>query len=256
MTAAEIAAYIGALAWIPQLLQWLYGWLSRPKLKLLSGETMGAGYNHFGPVLTLTTAISCDRRDALIRKVTLKITHEKGDKRHLTWVWLSETQMQISIPTGETLDFAKNQPALALKVGPQLLAEKKITFSDREFQAKYAGMTDILLHHYDYLKRTTSDPEDSLIRSREFMDAQDFFSKSFYWKEGRYDFEVELEMVGRYNRHKEKFVVVFTKSDVDMLQANTTLYEQQVRVMLKLHGGEQSAFPQWKWVNPTVNPFS
>jgi hypothetical protein len=256
MTAVEIAAYIGAAAWLPQLLQWLYTWLRQPKLKLLSGETIGACYNHFGPVVTLTTAISCDRRDALIRKVILKITHEKGEKRQLTWVWLSETQMQISIPTGETLDFAKNQPALALKVGPQMLAEKKITFSDREFQTRYAEITEMLLRQYDYLKKTVNDAEDSLIKTREFMDAQDFFNKNFYWKEGRYDFDVELEIVGRSSRHKERFVVVFTTPDVGALQENTPLYESQVRAMLKLRDGQQAAWPQWKWVNPTVNPFS
>jgi hypothetical protein len=256
MTAVEIAAYIGAAAWLPQLLQWLYAWLKRPKLKLLSGETIGAGYTAFGQVVTLTTAISCDRRDALIKRVTLRTTHEKGDKRQLTWVWLKEAQMQISMPTGETLDFAKNQPALALKVGPQLLAEKNITFTDREFQAKSAATNDILLRHYDYLKKTVGDPEDSLIKSKEFMEAQDFFNKSFYWKEGRYEFDVELEIVGRPNQHKEKFIVVFTKPDVDALQANTALYEGQVRGMLKLHDGQQPVWPQWKWVNPTVNPFS
>ena len=48
MTAAEIAAYIGAAAWLPQLLQWLYAWLKSPKLKLLSSLV---DYEELAPAL-------------------------------------------------------------------------------------------------------------------------------------------------------------------------------------------------------------
>jgi hypothetical protein len=124
MSPSDIAAYIGAAAWAPQIVQWLYAWAKRPTLKLASARNAQVGYSNAGPIVTLTTAISCERRDALIRKVRLKVKHEKGEERQLEWEWLKESQLQMSIPTGETLAFDKNQPALALKISTLLLVGK------------------------------------------------------------------------------------------------------------------------------------
>lgn len=85
MTPAEIAAYVGAAAWAPQIAKYLYQTYAKPKLKLISAPTVSIGYSSSGPIVNLTTSISADRKDAVIEKMTFSVVHEKGEERELTW---------------------------------------------------------------------------------------------------------------------------------------------------------------------------
>ena len=124
MTSAEIIAYIGAAAWLPQIGKWIYNSVAKSKLKIVSAPTVEIGYSTFGPIVNLTVAISVECRDALIEKITLKATHKKGEERHLTWKWLNGKQHQIQSATDAIAEVSKNQPAVALKVSTLSLAEK------------------------------------------------------------------------------------------------------------------------------------
>jgi hypothetical protein len=170
--------------------------VAKPKLKIVSAPTVEIGYSTFGPIVNLTAAISVECRDALIEKITLKATHEKGEERHLTWKWLNEKQHQIQSATGEMAEVSKNQPAVALKVSTLSLAEKIIGFQDLEFQAKAQALIATLVEHYNYLRGQSGNLIESLVKSKEFNQARDFFRSNMYWKEGRYTFEVSLQECG------------------------------------------------------------
>src|SRR5712692_8959245 len=116
MTSSDIAAWIGAAAWVPQVLGWVAKHLVKPTLKIISAPTVTVGYSDLGPVVFLNASISADQKDALIERISLEAVHEKGDSRALTWTWLTETPFQLAVPTGETMDLRKNQAAVALKV--------------------------------------------------------------------------------------------------------------------------------------------
>lgn len=257
MTASDVAAYIGAAAWAPQIIQWLYSSTKKPKLKAVSGGAAQIGYTGFGPVVGKTIAISCDRKDALIKSVRLYAAHEKGEKRQLNWSWLNESQMQMSAPTGEVFQFGKNEPALALKVSTLTLTQKTISFTDLEFQTGFASVKETLLHHFDYLKKKGGgeDPEDALVKSREFTDAEDFFRKNFFWKQGKYTIDIEFEIVGLSPPHKERFYVILQKADADSLQDNLKFFEGQIRADLRSYSGVTAKWPDWKWANPIVVPW-
>lgn len=256
MTASDVAAYIGAAAWAPQIIQWLYSSTKKPKLKAVSGGPAQIGYNGFGPVVAITMAISCERKDALIKSVRLYATHEKGERCQLNWSWLNESQMQMSAPTGETFQFGKNEPALALKVSTLTLTQKTISFTDVDFQTGFASVKETLLRHFDYLRKKSGgeSPEDALVKSREFADAEDFFRKNFFWKQGKYTIDLEFEIVGVSPPHKERFYVVLQKADEDSLQDNIGFFESLIRADLKSYSGVAAKLPDWKWANPIVVP--
>ena len=54
MTAADIAAYIGAAAWLPQIGAWIYNAVSRPELKIVSAGQIEIGFSMFGPIANAT----------------------------------------------------------------------------------------------------------------------------------------------------------------------------------------------------------
>jgi hypothetical protein len=43
---AEIAAYIGAAAWAPQIGSWMYGWLVKPRVQILPERMVEAYIPH------------------------------------------------------------------------------------------------------------------------------------------------------------------------------------------------------------------
>lgn len=124
MTPTEIAAYIGALAWLPQIWSWIYGKVVKPKLRISCASTAEVGYSTLGPIVNVDVSISTENRDALIEKISLNITHEKGEVRTLTWKSLGETPQEVRSATGEvTSSWTRTQPATALRVGEYFSAD-------------------------------------------------------------------------------------------------------------------------------------
>jgi hypothetical protein len=66
MTAAELAAYIGAAAWLPQIVSWIYRALSRPVLTIIPEDRVELGFTPLGPIFNLQTALSASRHDIVI----------------------------------------------------------------------------------------------------------------------------------------------------------------------------------------------
>jgi hypothetical protein len=66
MTAAELAAYIGAAAWLPQIATWVYRWFVRPKITITPDRYGEVGFTSFGPIFNLRMAFASDRKDAII----------------------------------------------------------------------------------------------------------------------------------------------------------------------------------------------
>jgi hypothetical protein len=253
MTASELLAYIGAAAWLPQIITWVYKALSKPSLKLISSPTPELGYTTFGPIINLTTSISAERRDALIDKIELHLAHDKGEKRILTWAFLNEKQQEIRSYTGETAEISKNQPAIALKVPTIALAEKQIGFQDLEFQASFKLHANKLAELQNFLKKEGPESNQKLFASKEFSDFLDFFKSQMYWKEGNYQLSIVIREVRLRNPHIERLAFSLTKLDVERLHDNCSKLEKDMRTYLGLSTNESDA-PKWNWVYPRFRP--
>jgi len=141
MTPTELAAYIGALAWLPQIWSWIYGKIVKPKLRINCAATGEVGYSTFGPIVNIDVSISTEKRDALIEKISLKVTHEKGEVRTLTWNTLGEAPQEVRSATGEVTNrWTRTQPAIALRVGEYFSADKFVGFREVEYGRQYTKL--------------------------------------------------------------------------------------------------------------------
>lgn len=251
MSPAEIAAYIGAAAWLPQIISWIYKAVSKPSLKLISSPTLELGYTTLGPIINLTSSISAERRDALIDKIELHLLHEKGEKRVLTWSFLNEKQQEIRSYKGETAEITKNQPAIALKVPTIALAEKLIGFQDLEYQANVKLHTNKLAELQSFLKKENPDNAPKILSSKEFSDFVDFFKNHMYWKEGKYDLSVVIREVRLRKPYIERFCFSLTKNDVERLHENCAKLEIYLGVST-----DDSDIPTVNWVYPQIQSVS
>ena len=113
----------------------------------------------------------------------IALRHEKGQSTTLSWTTLNETFSQIrSVVTGETAEVSKNQPAVALKVGTQLLVEKLIGFQDFKFQKRANDLINAHIEIHNHLKKIRPDAyQAETLQSKEFADVVDFFKKNIFW---------------------------------------------------------------------------
>jgi hypothetical protein len=58
MDIVTVTAGIGAAAWLPQIIAWIYNWLVRPKLCFVPENITEIGYSSLGPIINQSFAIS------------------------------------------------------------------------------------------------------------------------------------------------------------------------------------------------------
>lgn len=250
MTPSDFAAWIGAAAWLPQIGKWAYEIWAKPKLRILPSATVLLGYTNLGPTVQLTASLSTDRRNALIELIKLEISHELGEQRHLTWVAISEVGPQITVPGAGVMNFGRNEPATAIKITTDALAPRQILLQDPAFAQKASALGEQVLDHYRYLKTKNEDPMKSLLESKEVRPAREHFERSFYWKPGRYTFEILLR--SSTNAHVEKFEIQLSAVDSDRLASNCGLFADYLSAAILEAEGVPSKEPVWKWVQTGI----
>ena len=89
MTTAEIAAYIGAAAWLPQIATWLYRRFVRPLITIVPDKYAEVGFTSYGPIFNVRMAFSSERKDVIIDGFEILLEHEDGDTRTVRWAGLT-----------------------------------------------------------------------------------------------------------------------------------------------------------------------
>ncbi|MDP1859734.1 MAG: hypothetical protein Q8K82_13760 [Gemmatimonadaceae bacterium] len=213
----------------------------------MAGESPEVGYTTFGPIFNLPCAISADNKDAIIERMTVVLEHARGQKINLTWARLSETFSEIRGPEG-TSEVGKNQPAIALKVGTLVLAEKIIGFNDSAFQTEVRSLTAVAVDRYAFLRGSTQTAGADLVSSKEFADLIGLWERHFPWQEGVYSAVLQIHIVGV--AHPTEFVLAFalSSSDVKLLRDNLPDVARYERELVIPPEGAQKY--NWRWVYP------
>lgn len=252
MTPAEFAAYIGAASWLPQIVKWIYSSRSTPQLRLSSAPQVEIGYTPSGPIVNITAALSVERRDALVERISLTSKHEKGEARAFQWVLLNEPGIrQIQLPTVGPMDVLSNQPAVAMKVSTLGLVEKKVCFQDQDFQRAYRKL-EMTVNDQFMSHRGQEEPEATTFATRQFTELRRFFDDNFYWKEGDYRFDVALHEARLRTPHVESFRVTFARNHIDDLRKNLTRLQEYYTQQWAGLQGRQPAPVYFNWVYPDI----
>jgi hypothetical protein len=252
MNPADIAAWIGAAAWFPQIGKWVYNIWARPQIRIVPSATVMLTHSNLGPTVQLTASLSTDRRDALIERVELEMRHELGEERRLTWVLVSEFGQQLTVPTGEVMNFGRNQPATAIKITTETLTDRQVLLQDPDFANKARTLGDEVLDHYRFLKTKDEDPMKTLLESKELRPAREHFERSFYWKPGRYLFEISLKSTLSRNGHLQRFEIALSTADSDRLASNLEFFAEYISAAILDAEGIPPKYPNWKWVQTRI----
>jgi len=250
-------AIIGAGAWIPHIINFLYKKFVKPKLNFIPEPNIEVGYSFFGPMLNPTFAISTARKDALIEKIRIRIVHGPTKEEHeFIWQFLDERGFEGTSSKGEKVELRKTQSAIALKIGLVGLIERKIAFNDISFLQKRLELENSLYEQEDLLRRTR--PQECpacIFQTREYIELIDFLKAAFCWKEGEYKLSLYVHEISSRKPHLEKFSFNLRKRDIDRLERNIETAQSFIKSSVELRTGAISTVPYffWNWAYPSVN---
>ena len=254
MNWTNLIASIGAAAWVPQILSWVYKGIAKPKLQFVPEDKTEIGYTFYGPILNQTFAISTSRKDALIERIALEVIHESEEKHQFKWTFLSERGPEITSTTGDRAEFRKDQPAIGLKIGILGLTEKKIGFQDITYQNKLNSLVGLSTEQVIHLEKTEGENyKKEAIKTKEFLDVLDFIQRGFYWKQGKYNVDLYIYETSLKKPHVEHYGFELAKRHVEQLERNIKETQDWYRDLILYRGVEAKERPQrvWNWVNPS-----
>lgn len=253
-TIINVLAIIGALAWLPHILRWLYAWLIKPKLRFVPDSKSEIGYNTLGPIFNQNFAVITELKDALIERILLTLTHESGEKHEFIWKSLSEKGFEVTDISGGRAEYSKLQPAIALKVWVMGLVEKKILFRDYTYEKNSHDLSYKLTEKQNRLKKVdTTKYKDQLLESKELSDFLDFAKKSFYWRQGKYTITLYAHEKSLKKLHVENFEFTLIKNDSERLEKNIEFIQQEIKYSIEYDGVPYEKWPpkpNFNWIFP------
>ncbi len=256
MNVYEFASILGAAAWSYPISVLIYRKLIRPRIRLMPADSSELGYTAFGPIFNIQCAISTDKKDALIERIRLEITHADGDKHVLDWKFLDETQTEIRPYSGEGGGIlTKYETAIALKVSTSVISLKKIGFQDDAFLKKsrdYNQKVSAQLYHLS--KVSDSDYSKELLKSKEYTDMTSFFNNGMYWKVGEYAIRFLVTVVSLKKPHIETFKFRLDENNIEILKKNALQFDLLRDTILGnlIHRPAERVPQTWDWVYPKI----
>lgn len=254
MSPEEIAAYIGAAAWLPQIAAWVYRSSIMPKLRVIPNQFAEVGFTTLGPIFNVRMAFVVENRDLVIDGLNLTLRHEDGESRMLKWAGLGETFSEITDSAGNKQIVSKDQSPIAIKVIVQALLEKFVRFQEQRFHEADSITTRKLVAHFNFLKQKKPDGfVADVLASREYFSVVEGRQKWFAWRPGRYDLTLHPTSPQKFKLIEPTFTFQLTAEDVEHLRRNLTVIETEIRNVVSSNLADHKPLPvHWQWANVTI----
>ncbi len=256
MKPEEIAAYIGAAAWLPQIATWIYRKLIQPSIRIVPNQYAEVGFTSFGPIFNVRLAFSAENKDVIVDGIEMLVRHQDGESRTLRWAGLAETFSEITDAAGNKQIVGRDQTPIAIKIGTQSLLEKFVRFQEPRYHEADRPVTQALVAHFNFLKQ--SNPTNyvpNVLASKELFSVLEARQKSFWWKPGRYDIELRLSSPHKFKLSNSRFYFNLTSIDVDLLKKNIASLDTELKNIVSSNLPDFKGQPlNWNWANVDVLP--
>jgi hypothetical protein len=169
-----------------------------------------------GSILFIKIALLAKNSKAIISNIFLKVRHEDGTEKTLTWRYMEEYYGELAQVGYGSIKNTKNQRALALLAYPDFFVEKEFWFYDKLYIQKENELKHKVRKKMIHLKtigKNTSDIKNEI----EYTELVDQSKKSFFWKEGKYNIEVTTTLSNKKVAIK-KMEFNLTSVDLALLQ--------------------------------------
>lgn len=242
-----LLSILGALAWLPFIINLIKDFLTKPKITIISDKQIEIGYTTYGPIINLYLAFAGEKKDALINKIKLILIHEKSEKQEFEWEWFEEELLEMEVPNAGNVPYKKKQQAIALKLLKDNLIEKKIGFQVDSIKNERNKLINYLNEISENYIKESLDLK-NLKAQKEYTDLISLSRNTFIWKVGNYKMTIEAYIYEKKEniRHNIKFKL--TTLDLKKLEKNIDIINKIIESYYITHDTEYKA--TWNWVYP------
>lgn len=253
----DLAAVVGALAWIPPIFVAVRGWITRPEIRVITQPAPEIGFTTLGPILNLRIALTVTHKDIVITGIRLRVTHESGEESVFSWRGIVQRMGTMNYPQVGAVPFEKESNVLAMKVSQKDVEERFIRFQNLEYLEQKAALDGASLKKLSYLRKSESLDGPTFLKSQEMADLYSFIRQSFSWKPGGYRVKVLLESPDAFTVLDDEYAFTLSPLQVQNMSDNLNHTEQYfANEVLPLKEGEQRAPIIWSWTYPDMQKVS
>jgi hypothetical protein len=253
LSASDIAAYVGAAAWLPQIASWIYSRFTTPQVLVVPEKQAELGYTSVGPIFNIRLALSAERKDVVLDSLEAVLIHQDGETHRLAWTGMRENLSEISDAAGHRQVVEKDQPAIALKLTTVSLVEKFVRFQDLTHQETQRRLHNDLIAKWAFLKDKDTNYQDQLLKSNELQKLLELFERDFGWKPGRYTVEFRARSPQKFTMQPNRFAFELMPHDVSALHDNLGTVKKEYENLIRAGSVGYEPNPiNWTWRNPSV----
>lgn len=249
MKIINLVAILGALAWLPQIISWLYHWLKRPKLKVFHEDVAEVGFIKFGNAFNIRLSFLARHKNALIDSIELIMKDKDGATHNFKWIWYSETFYELQAITGN-MTLAKQQQAIAINAYKDVLIEKFVGFQLETFLETRKNLVYKLNSFIENQRSVGEVNIETIKRSREYNDILRFYKSAIIWKAGDYSAicKIHLADTKEYIDHAFKFSL----SDIEIERLHKNMEFAEKVLENEFLDKDQKIEGNWIWATPNI----
>jgi len=150
----EIAALIGAFAWLPYIFKLINNFFTKPEITIVLPKYGELGFTTLGHILNLKVAFSVRHKDVVVSDIRMEIAHESGDKKILSWQGITQRFFELK-HNGSSYPMEREQDVLAVKLNQRDVEERFIRFQEENYLLKKDKFEQSLIRKISNLKKTT-----------------------------------------------------------------------------------------------------
>lgn len=251
-------AIVGAAAWVPQIITWLYRAFTKAKVSIYLDKYPQVGFSSFGPIFNVNLALLSGKKDIIFNKLTIKLKHESNALYTFEWDGLSEALSEIENPIGTNVMIKKTYLPLAIKVLHTGVAQAFVRFQHRQFKINQKEPYAEALARVNLLKSSgslnTEEQIEDLVSLPEFDRLMQLFSTEFIWAAGKYTVTFEFGSPNKFKYKKKEYTFRLLQSDIDNLRTNIDNIRNYMIQSVKQDTIPDYQFAEifWKWVYPEL----
>lgn len=255
MKPEEIAAYIGAAAWLPVVIGWIAKSVSKPKLRIIPDQQFEISFTNYGPIFNIRLALFVENRALVVDDVKFEVRHSDGETHTFGWSGIAEKFSEIHDPSsGKRQIVSRDQTPIAIKVFTQSVFEKSFRFFETKYIEADKAVGQPLLAQFNFLKMQHPNTYVAeALASQEFHNFVAGRQAFFWWKPGTYTVTMKIGSPQRFKFKNPTFSFSLSQADVTQLKQNIESIDVDMKNTINSNlAGAVSVEFSWQWVNPNV----
>jgi len=252
LTISDWLAFIGAAAWVPQIVSWTYHGLTKPKLTFGASRTLEVGFTSLGPLLNIPCGLSTSRKDALIKSINATVMHDSGRKKEFRLLSVTETVSLVTESRDSHSVYSQRKFATLIKVSTLEVAERTLGMDEEKFEMESRRLFETVQNRYAHFV----DPKlenllAKLIETGEHNSLVSFLKGSFFWEVGGYTIRLRLSIAGVREPSVHTLRFSLNDAEVEALKRNVGKALEYTKYLLEGSMGKDPSL-RWHWINPPV----